>query len=108
MFSTYIQFHHYNPSIKMSCYVFFHEFLCFHVVWVLNVGMIYHLCMTTPLEKFSRLVYGKHYHWMKIWFNITFKSQNIMCQPYGTMIGLDVCDKLCKILMYRDYTKCIY
>jgi hypothetical protein len=53
-------------------------------------------------------MYGKHWSWMKIWFNITFKSQNIMCQPYATMIGLVVCDKLCKSLMYKDYTKCIY
>lgn len=53
-------------------------------------------------------MYDKHWSWMKIWFNIAFKSQNIMCQPYGTMIGLVVCDKLCKSLMYKDYTKCIY
>jgi hypothetical protein len=52
-------------------------------------------------------MYGKHWSWMKISF-ITFKSQNIMYQPCGTMIGLVVCDKLCKSLMYRDYTKHIY
>jgi hypothetical protein len=45
---------------------------------------------------------------MKFWFNITFKSQNIMCQPNGAMIGLVVCDKLRKSFMYRDYTKCKY